>query len=367
MDTVFFSDMQTDFGKSLENKFEKIVDKLDLNSFIEKNEIVAVKLHVGERGNLGYTNHNFARVLVEKIKQAGGKPYLTDTNTLYSGGRHNGVDHAVTAIQHGFTYATTGAPFIPADGVRGLDYIEVEINQKNVKKAKLAAGVLKADKVIFLNHFKGHLEAGFGGAIKNMAMGVASVAGKLEQHCNAQPEVSPEKCVGCRQCYHACPANAIYMEGKKAHIDYEKCIGCGQCVAACNYEAMNPKWDSSHQEFMEKLCEYAYAVDHYFGDKALYVNFAMNITPDCDCWPHNDVPFVQDVGILGSKNPLALDRATLDLVNKSPKNPFSRYAEKIENNQNVFTELREQIHSDYVFEYCKSMGMDPSYDMKTIK
>ncbi len=305
--------------------------------------------------------------MVEEVKKAGGKPFLTDTNTLYSGGRHNGVDHAVTAVQHGFTYATVGAPFLAADGVRGMDYTEVEVPGRHFRKVKLASNILKADKIIFLNHFKGHIEAGFGGAIKNMAMGCASIAGKQEQHSDAQPRVKTENCIGCRQCYRACPVGAISMENKKAVINYETCIGCGQCVAACNYEAMEAAFDEENVKFLEKLAEYAYGVHTYFGPKAFYLNFANNITPDCDCWPVNDVPIVEDVGFFGSYSPLAVERATMDAVMKAKPNTTSEHAPKIHNRQNIFQEIRTEIPSDHTLDYCEELGMDGTYTLKKIQ
>lgn len=362
-----FTDLHSVYGNSLEKKFHKMLLKIGIENFIKKGELVAIKVHVGERGNLGYLNHNFARVVVEAVKKAGAKPYLTDTNTLYSGGRHNAVDHCETATQHGFSYLNTGASFIPADGLRGLDFSEVEINQKNVKKAKLAGGILQADKIIFLTHFKGHIEAGFGGTIKNMAMGCAAVPGKMEQHSSLKPVVKEETCVGCRQCYNICPQKAISMNNNKARINHDLCVGCGQCVAACNFNSIPVSLNVRHETFIEKICEYAYAVDQYFGNRALYVNFALNITPDCDCWPANDVPIVQDAGILASFNPLALDRATLDKVNACKPNPSSIHAVKIKNQKNIFMETKPDLPSDYIFEYCSTMGMSDAYELKIVE
>jgi hypothetical protein len=370
METILFTDMQADFGNSLEKKFRKMLKKSGFFETINEGEIVALKVHVGEQGNLGYINPNFARIVVEEVKARGGSPFLTDTNTLYSGGRHNGIKHCETAVQHGFTYATVGAPFIPADGVRGLDYREVEVAGRHFEKAKLAGGILQAEKVIFLTHFKGHIEAGFGGSIKNLSMGCASVAGKMEQHAAAKPEVDVEKCVGCRQCYWACPVDAITMENKKAVIDYETCIGCGQCVAACNYGAMNPGSSADTREFIEKVTEYAYAAQDYFGSNAFYINLAVNITPDCDCWPANDVPVVEDVGFLAGSNPFALDRATMDLANRSRPNTSSRHYEKLSEgrNEDLFGIVWEDVPVGATFDYLQTQfGVELGYQLRTIK
>lgn len=369
MATVLFTDMQAEFGNSMEAKFRKILKKSDFFDTIQEGELVALKLHVGERENLGYVNPNYVRIVVEEVKKRGGNPFLTDTNTLYSGGRHNGVDHSVTAVQHGFTYATVGAPFIPADGVRGLDYREVEVPGKHFERVKMAGGVVQADKVILLNHFKGHMEAGFGGAIKNLSMGCASIAGKMDQHADAKPVVDHEKCTGCRQCYWACPEGAIRMENNKAVIDYELCIGCGQCVAACNDQAMNPGSSAETRKFIEKVTEYAYGVSSFFGERAFYINFAMNITPDCDCWPANDVPVVEDVGILASDAPFALDKATMDKVNASRKMATSRHHEKITGKgANIFEDVWEGIPAGSTFDYVqKQFAVSLEYSIRALK
>jgi uncharacterized Fe-S center protein len=368
MDNIFFSDLHAEHGNNLEDKFRRIVRATGFIDTIEKDELVAIKLHVGERGNLGYLNHNYARLLVEEIRSAGGKPYLTDTNTLYTGGRHNGVDHAVTAGQHGFSLAAAGAPFIPADGIRGTISREVPVpGGKRLQNAKLAEGILQADRIIFLNHLKGHEQAGFGGSVKNMAMGCASVTGKLEQHSDSKPVVDSKACIGCRNCFRVCPADAITMVKKKAVIDYDLCIGCGQCVAACNYEAMNPRWDSGHEAFIEKMAEYAWAVHSYFGERACYVTLALNITPDCDCFPANDAPIVEDVGMLASPNPFALDRAAIDLASAAQPNKTSRFAGKVTGGGNPFHQLYEKFDNEHVFTHLSSLGAVLDYELKKMR
>jgi uncharacterized Fe-S center protein len=366
MSDVFFTDMHTEFGNSIENKFKKILKRANLKDFIKDNELVALKVHVGERQNLAYINHNYARLVADEVKAAGGKPFLTDTNTLYTGGRNNGVDHAITAVQHGFTYASVGAPFIPADGVRSVDYAPFKIDGKHFKEAKLAAGILRADKVIFLTHVKGHIECGIGGTLKNLAMGCASVAGKQEQHSSSKPKIEAENCTGCRQCYAVCPTGAISMVDNIATIDYEVCIGCGQCVAACNFGAAQAMWDVEESDYLEKVSEYAWAAATALENKAFYLSFAINITADCDCFPINDVPIVEDVGIFGSYHPLAIERASVDMISKSPPVSTSSHRDKIKNEQNVFHEIREHVPSDTLFTYSKKLGMDDRYNLVTI-
>ena len=365
MDKVFFMDLRAEPGSSLENKFNRLLAKCAMETVVGKNEIVGVKVHVGENGNLAYINHNYARLVAQEIKRCGGKPFLTDTNTLYSGGRHNAFDHHETAMRHGYFSGTTGAPFIVADGLRGLDYEELPVQGAHFHKVKIGSAVCQAGALCVLSHFKGHCEMGFGGAIKNLGMGCAAVPGKLELHSSSQPLQNIENCVACGQCVRRCPVNAIAMKDKKAIIDYSICIGCGQCVAACSYGAMNVKWESHGETLLEKVAEYALALHSRFKGKARYINFALTIAPDCDCWDYNDAPIVQDVGIFASANPLALDRATLDLVAKSPALENSAYAQP-QSGRNLFDALRG-TKSEYIFEYCKKLGMNDEYELERVR
>lgn len=365
MNTIHVTDLHTCSGTSLEKKFRSLFQKTGFPRTIREGDLVAIKLHVGERENLAYVNHNYARILAEEIRSAGGKPFLTDTNTLYTGGRHNGVDHAVTAAMHGFSHGTVGAPFIPADGVRGTAYREIDIpGGVHLKVAKIATGILEADKIVFLSHLKGHELAGFGACAKNMAMGCASVAGKQEQHSDAAPEVNPSRCVGCRNCYRVCPASAITMEGGKAVIDYDTCIGCGQCIAACNYEAMNPRWDTGHERFIEKMAEYAWAVHRWFGERSCHITMAMDISPDCDCAPFNDRPIIEDIGMLAGANPFAQDRAAIDLAVQARPMSGSSYAGKVVGGANPFGQLYDKFDNEHLFAHLKRLGADLEYELE---
>jgi uncharacterized Fe-S center protein len=360
-ESVFFMNLRAESGCSLEEKFRRLLRKSGIAEIVGPGELVAVKVHAGERGNLAYINHNYARLAASEVAKASGKPFLTDSNTLYGGGRHNAVDHHASAVMHGYFEGTTGAPFIAADGLRGLDFEELPVKGRHITAARLASAIVQADKIVMLSHFKGHCEMGFGGTIKNFGMGCAAVPGKLELHSGTKPVQSHDKCVGCGQCVSNCPEHAIAMKAKKAIIDYSLCIGCGQCVAACNYGAMQVEWAEHGERLIEKVVEYAAALHGKFCGKALYVNFAMAISPDCDCWDYNDAPIVQDIGILASRSPAALDRATLDLVRKAPR--LSGGAASGKPGENPFDALRPGLKTEYLFEYCRAMGMDDEYEL----
>lgn len=314
---VYFTDMKAKPGNSLLDKLEKLVKKAGINEIDFKNKFTAIKIHFGEAGNLAYLRPNYAARIVELIKQSGGLPYLTDCNTLYVGKRANAIDHLKTAQENGFNYLTVGCNVIIADGIKGTDYREIEINLEHCKTAKIGAAIADADIIISMTHFKGHEMTGFGGTLKNLGMGSGSRGGKLEMHSASNPKISKSKCKSCGQCIRNCAQSAIHFdENKKAEIDYGKCVGCGFCVAVCRYGAAQVVWNESAQNATEKIAEYAYAV---VKDKpSFHISFIMNVSPDCDCLNSNDIAIVPDIGIAASFDPVALDRACADLVNKAP-------------------------------------------------
>lgn len=296
------------------NKVDRLFDHAGLDKVIEENDLTAIKLHFGERGNDTYINPVFVRRVVDKVKAQGAKPFLADTNTLYSGSRHNSVDHLITALEHGFGYTVTGAPIIIADGLKSDGIAEVRIDKKHFSSVKLARDIVSADSVIVMSHFKGHELTGFGGAIKNMAMGGAPASGKLEQH-SCRMAVNQEKCIACGECEKVCPQDAIQIE-EKAEITAEGCIGCGECITVCPEKAIDIDWTTDVPEMMERMAEYAYGFVASHPGRIGYISFLMNITPDCDCIPWSDAPIVPDIGILASTDPVAIDQACYDLVNK---------------------------------------------------
>ncbi|MBO8482523.1 MAG: DUF362 domain-containing protein [Bacteroidetes bacterium] len=314
--TVYFTDLRTSPGNSLPQKMKKLVRKAGIGQIDFKDKFTAIKIHFGEPGNVAYIRHNYAAALADILKELGAKVFLTDSNTLYSGGRSNAVDHLKAAMDNGFNPISAHADVIIADGLKGTDYKEIELNGEYCKAPKIGAAIADADIIISMNHFKGHEQTGFGGALKNLGMGSASVGGKLELHSSSQPVINLENCIGCRICEKYCRHDAVKVTGKKAHIDYGKCVGCGQCVAVCQHEgAVVKDWDSS-ETLNYKIAEYALAV---VKDKpSFHISFIMNVSPNCDCWNHNDAAIIPDLGIAASFDPVALDCACADLVKAAP-------------------------------------------------
>jgi uncharacterized Fe-S center protein len=314
---VFFTDMRASSRLNLLDKLIRLFRRAGLEEAIDKEDYVAIKLHVGEPGNLSYIRPPYVGRLVQEIKSLGGRPFLTDANTLYRGDRDNALSHFETALHNGFSYSTVGAPFIAADGLRGLDYVRVPINGKHIREARVAAAVYQSDSLLVLSHFKGHLGTGFGGAIKNLGMGCASRPGKQEQHDNVLPRINKSRCRGCGRCIRWCPMDAIILDGGKARINAAKCQGCAECIAVCTYGAVSFSFAGDLVVLQEKMAEYALAATIDKEGKCGYINFLCDISPDCDCNSWNDVPLAPDIGFLASKDPVALDQASVDLVNKA--------------------------------------------------
>lgn len=313
---VFFTNM--DCQKANDNRINKLHRLLEESQFIEnldENDKVAIKTHFGELGNTAFIRPQYAREIVDMLKQSKTKPFLTDTNTLYHYHRTNSVDHLETATRHGFTYSVLNCPVIIADGLNGNNEYDVKIDEKLFGSVKIAGDIYESDAMIVLSHVKAHSMTGFGGAIKNLAMGCASRNGKKDQHRQASPFIAKIRCLACRVCEKECPENAITIDGF-ARIDYDKCIGCNDCIECCPTNAIKLNRINS-EEFVEALVEYAYgAVENKKYNKIVYINFLTDISPDCDCCGFNDRPIVNDIGMLISYDPVAIDQASYDLINK---------------------------------------------------
>jgi len=314
---VFFIPARREDGNAaLAKKAEKIFLKIGLKRQIEKNSFVAMKIHFGEKGNKGFIKPQWLVRIINQIKSITPRVFLTDSNTLYVGNRSNSVEHLLLAMEHGFTQDALGIPVVIADGLIGRDDDEIQVNLSRIKSAKVANAILSSDVIVCLSHFTGHILTGFGGALKNLGMGCASRAGKLEQHSDVHPWVNPKLCSNCGICFDYCPAQAIVEKGESAFIVEEKCIGCGECLVVCNFGAVKFNWDSDSLRVQEKMSEYAYSVCKYFKGRIGVINFLLKITKDCDCMSDDQPPIVEDIGILGSIDPVAVDQASVDLVNK---------------------------------------------------
>ena len=312
---VFFADLRASFRESIPDKLQRLMERLDLQEVVSPRNLVAIKLHFGEKGNIAFIRPVLIRRIVDVLKAMGAYPFLTDTNTLYTGARGDSVSHLVTAVENGFAYSVVGAPLIIADGMRGGTYSEVEIGQEIFRTAYIAREIVESDALVSVAHFKGHELSGFGGTIKNLCMGCASRRGKMALHADLTPKVKRKKCVGCGECVEHCAQSAIAMEEEKARIDQKRCVGCGECVQICPSEAIAIRWNADASRFQKKMAEYALAALQGKEDRAVFVNVLTQISPACDCHGYNDAPIVQDLGFLASRDPVAIDQASLDLVN----------------------------------------------------
>ncbi|MEW5902447.1 MAG: DUF362 domain-containing protein, partial [Acidobacteriota bacterium] len=298
----------------LSKKTANIYLALGLNEKIERDAFVALKIHFGEKGNTGFIKTPWLEALISELKKRTSRAFLTDTNTLYVGHRSNAVDYIQLAGSHGFSLEKTGLPVQIADGLIGEDDEEVKVNLKRVKSAKIAASILHADFVICLSHLTGHVQTGLGAAIKNLGMGCASRAGKLEQHSEVHPRINAKYCTNCSICLDYCPTQAIEQRNGSALIIDTRCIGCGECLVVCKVGAVKMRWDEDSARLQEKMAEYAWAVRSRFPGKIGFLNFLLQITKDCDCLAKDQREVVGDIGIMGSVDPVALDKASVDLV-----------------------------------------------------
>jgi uncharacterized Fe-S center protein len=307
------------------DKLDRLCRKAGIGQIDFDNKFVAIKLHLGEPGGVAYLRPNYVKVVVDLVRELGGKPFLTDCNTLYVGGRKNALDHLDSAYTNGFNPFCVGCHTIIADGLKGLDEVEVPVEGgEYVHAAKIGRAIMDADVVISMTHFKGHEATGFGGTIKNIGMGSGSRAGKMEQHSAGKPSVSQARCIGCRQCAKICAHDAISFSADTARggkhvvasIDHDRCVGCGRCIGVCNQDAIAADYAAAVDVLNCKMAEYTKAVVD--GRPAFHVSLVMDVSPNCDCHAENDTPIVPDIGMFAGFDPVALDQACADAVNAAP-------------------------------------------------
>ena len=352
---VFFTGLKArDPCQNTAAKVRALFEAAGFGECIDTDAPVAIKIHFGEKGNNSYVSPVYARQVVDKIREHGGKPFLTDSNTLYRGSRSNAVDHIITALEHGFSYATVAAPLLIADGIRGGNYREVKIGKRHFDRVLVSGDIADVKSLIVLSHFKGHEVAGFGGAIKNLAMGCAPPEGKQEQH-SARPMVIEGRCKGCGICLNVCPRRATGLVDGKSVIDQDLCIGCFECMTVCPEQAIDVDWETEIPQFTERLVEYAFGAAQ--GKKAGYINFLTHITPDCDCVPWSDAPIVPDIGFLASRDPVAIDAASFDLVNKQPGLRESALTVNLREGEDKFQGLRKRTDGYRQIRYAEEIGL----------
>ena len=365
--TVYFIDLRASYKESFIDKLGNLLAVANLPGILKKRDLTAVKLHFGELGNTAFIRPVYIRKIVDCIKESGAVPFLTDANTLYVGTRSDSPHHISTAIRNGFAYPVVDAPIIIADGLRGKSETPVTINQKRFKRVYIGREIVEASSFVSVAHFKGHELSGFGGAIKNTGMGCASRKGKLAQHSVVAPKVTNKKCVGCGDCILRCSQRAIAMVKTKARINPEKCIGCGECILVCPNQAIAIRWNETVPVFLEKMVEYTLGVLKGKQDRALFINFITDVSPACDCPPFNDAPIVRNVGVVASTDPIAIDQASVDLVNQERGLPDSCLKKNKLPGRDKFKALYPDIDWPIQLDYGEKLGLGSrKYSLKKI-
>ena len=342
--------------EEIKHKFNILLEKSDFDQglSLQEREIIAIKMHFGEINTYNYIKPPIVKVIIDKIRERRARPLLAETSCIYTGKRKDAVDHLELASEHGFEYSQIGAPVIILDGIHGESATTVKINQKHFKEIQMAAGLSKVQGLVSLARFKGHGFLGFGGTLKNIAMGLSSRLGKIQQHMNVRPQVSKDKCTFCKSCINICPENAIKEVEKKAHIDQSLCVGCGECLVECPEEAILFDAWKSIESFEEKLIEYAFGILKTIKKKYFF-NFAYTVAKYCDCLQKENTIVAPDIGILASQDPVALDKATNDLILERT-------------GKDIWKEVHPRCDWKRQFEYASEIGLGQlEYSLKVIK
>ncbi|MEG0806320.1 MAG: DUF362 domain-containing protein [Lachnospiraceae bacterium] len=351
---VYYTSFKTTENENLIQKLRRLIVSAGIQDIDFKDKFTAIKIHFGEMGNLAYLRPNYAKVVVDLIKEQGGKVFLTDCNTLYVGSRKNAIDHLDTAYENGFNPFATGCHVIIADGLKGTDEALVPVEGEYIKEAKIGQAIMDADIFISLTHFKGHESTGFGGALKNIGMGGGSRRGKMEMHSAGKPRVRKSLCIGCKACTKVCAHQGISVIDKKAVINIENCVGCGRCVGVCPKDAVVPMYDESNDVLNRKIAEYSLAVCQ--GRPHFHISLIVDVSPNCDCHSENDIPIIPDVGMFASFDPVALDMACADAANRQPVLPGSILQENIEKAQVHHEDHFHLTHPDTNWYSCVEHG-----------
>lgn len=309
---VYYTSFRCAGEESQPEKLRRLVLKAGMGDIAMKGKYVAVKIHFGEPGNMAYLRPNYAKAVCDLIREKGGKPFLTDCNTLYTGRRSNALDHLDAAYENGYSPFSTGCHVVIGDGLKGADEAMVPVPGEYVRKARIGRAIMDADVIVSLTHFKAHEGTGFGGCLKNVGMGCGSRDGKADMHASEKPAVDSARCVACGVCKRNCAHDAITVDAT-AFIDQLKCTGCGRCIEKCPQKCVHPMDERANEILSRKVTEYAAAV--LLGRPQFHITLACDISPYCDCYRVSDAPIVEDIGMFASTDAVAIDRACADAVN----------------------------------------------------
>ncbi|MCL2324542.1 MAG: DUF362 domain-containing protein [Actinomycetia bacterium] len=362
--------MRSERKRSMLERVRSLLQRAGIEQVVSPGDQVAIKVHFGEAGNTAFVSPIYTREVVRLVRELGGKPFVTDANTLYSGMRANAIDHIQCALENGFSYATIGAPIIIADGLNGHAATEVRIDGKHFDTVKLGSAAIEADAMIVISHVKGHEFAGFGGALKNVGMGLGCRSAKQRMHSGVKPQVTPDKCSNCGKCISWCASHCIstriQADGSRASwIDQDCCIGCGECVAACTYGAIEVNWETDAGDFLERMVEHAAGALANKRDKTAFLSFITDVSPDCDCFAMSDAAIVNDIGVLAARDIVAIDQAAYDLVRQATGLDGS-LGEGLAPGEDKFQALTG-VDGAHTMAYAEVMGLGSRhYELKTV-
>lgn len=372
---VYFSDFRTvAFGDGLPAKLKKLIKAANIGQIDMDGKFVAIKLHFGELGNISYLRPNYSKAVADVVKELGGKPFLTDCNTMYPGSRKNALEHLECAWENGFTPLTVGCPILIGDGLKGTDDIVVPVvGGEYVKEAKIGRAIMDADVFISLTHFKGHEMTGFGGAIKNIGMGCGSRAGKTDQHSSGKPHIEQDLCRGCMRCQRECANEGLMFDAasKKMTVNHNNCVGCGRCLGACNFDAIVFDNDAANELLNCRMAEYTKAVVD--GRPNFHISLVVDVSPNCDCHGENDVPILPNLGMFASFDPLALDQACVDACLKAAPLPGSQLSDNMAkanfiDHHDHFTNSTPESEWHTCLEHAEKIGLGTrDYELIVVK
>lgn len=368
MKKLYFASARTpeiSYEISMVAKLEEILEQANLSTYIKEGDYVAIKTHFGSRGGHRVIRPIFLRKIADAVKKVGGHPFVTDTV------RPKGLDYLEIANMQGINHLSVGCPVILADGLFGRNYVRVYAGE-SIGDIGIASEIYDADAMIVVTHCKGHIQSGFGGAIKNLGMGAIAARnreGTTERgriHAVARVRIIhiQENCILCGKCAEACDHGAISVKDE-FEIDDKKCVKCGRCIEACDQEALDMERDE--ERFQKTLAEAAgAALTTFEKGKVFYISFLTEIMPHCDCHPHADVPVVNDQGILAGDDCVAIDKAALDIIES--KNPLpDSAAEGLEKGKGLLEKVTKKNPYVHVMKAAELGLGELEYELKIIE